>query len=377
VKRTAILSLVLAALALGYFSLSHRGRERLAGLFSLDHEIRVEVATAHKRALGRALIARGEILPLKETRVNSPISGIIKEMRFAVGDRVASGAVVATIEAGDLAARLASQEAAIKDAEEQIKRSGSQLLAAERQLSATRDLFQKNFIPRREVEIAEAAAATARAEKEAAEAQLAHRMSVSAQTRQVLSLSRITAPVAGFVSRRWLEPGALVNESTPLLSISQMEKVKVLARVKSVDAADIGAGTPSQIVADALPEKSFRGKVTQIQEVANFSGDESSLEIEVPNSSNALKIGMTVTISMPLEEQREGIFVPLGAVVQSAPGLNHIFVIEGGKALRKEVVFGKQQGGEIEVLSGVQAGEAVVAKGVDRLRDGSRVLPVQ
>jgi RND family efflux transporter MFP subunit len=377
VKRTAILSLVLAALMVGYFSLSHRGRQRLAGLFSLDHEIRVEVATAHKRALGRALTARGEILPLKETRVNSTISGIIKEMRFALGDRVASGAVVATIEAGDLAARLASQEAAIKEVEEQIKRIESQLLAAERQLSATRDLFQKNFIARREVEIAEAAAATARAQKEAAEAQLAQRMAVSAQTRQVLSLSRITAPVAGFVSRRWVEPGAVVSESTPLLSISQMEKVKVLARVKSVDAADIRAGTPSQIVADALPEKNFRGKVTQIQEVANFSGDESSLEIEVANSSNALKIGMTVTLSMPLEEQREGIFVPLGAVVQSAPGLNHIFVIEDGKARRKEAVFGKQQGGEIEVVSGLQAGEAVVAKGVERLRDGSRVLALE
>jgi len=377
VKRTVIASFILAGLIFGYLSLSASIRERLAGLFSLDHEIRVEVARAHKRTLGRALTARGEILPIKETRVTSNLSGVIKEMRFAAGDRVTKGAVIATIESGDLADRLASQESATKDAEERIQKIEKQSLAAEKHLNAMRDLFQKNLIARREVEIAEAAVATARAQKEAAEAQLAQRVSASAQTRHVLGLTQITAPIAGFVSRRWVDPGARVSESAPLFSISQTEKLKVVAHVKSVDAEKISAGTTGQIRVDALADKLFRGKVTQVQELANFFGDESSLEIEIPNPSNALVIGMAATVSLPIEEQRDGIFIPLGALVETSAGPSHVFIIEEGKARRKEAVFGKQHGGEIEVLSGVHPGEAVVAKGVERLRDGSRVLPVQ
>ena len=377
VKRALIPAVILGCLSAGYLSLSTPVRERLASLFSVEHEIQVEVASVHQRTLRRTLTARGEILPVKETRINSNISGTVKEIPFAAGERITKGAVIATIEAGDLAERLAVQEVAVKEAAEEIKKSERESLAAEKHLSAMRDLFQKNFIARREVEIAEAAAATARAQKEAAEAQLAQRLSSSAQTRHVLSLTRITVPVAGLVSRRWVEAGARVTESTPLVSISQTETLKFFAEVKSADTKNIVAGTPGEIVVDGLPEKVFRGKVTRIQELANFSGDESSLEVELANPGNALTIGMAATVSLPLEDPRDGIFVPLSARVQTEAGPSHVFVLEEGKARRKEAVFGKPQGSEIEVLSGLQPGELVVAKGVERLRDGSRVLAVE
>lgn len=376
-KRALIPAFVISSLSGAYLSLPGPVGEQLARLFSVEHEIRVEVARAEERAIGRTLSARGEILPVKETRINSTMSGIVKEIYFAGGERIAKGAVIATIEAGDLAERLAVQEMAIKGAEEEIKKAEKESLAAEKHLSAMRDLFQKNFIARREVEIAEAAAATARAQKEAAEAQLAQRLSVSAQTRYVLSFTKITAPVTGLVSRRWVEAGARVTESTPLVSISQTETLKFFAEVKSADTKNIVAGTPGEIVVDGLPEKVFRGKVTQIQELANFSGDESSLEVELANPGNALTIGMAATVSLPLDDPREAIFVPLSARVKTEAGPSHVFVLEEGKARRKEAVFGKPQGSEIEVLSGLQPGELVVAKGVERLRDGSRVLAVE
>ena len=377
VKRILILSSIVACSTLGYLSVSVPIRERLARLFSLEYEIPVEVAKAHKKTLGRTLTTRGELLAFKEVRVNSTISGIIREMRFAAGDKVAVGAVIAIIEAKDLTERLVTQEAAIKEAEAQIKRSESQLVAAEKQLSATRDLFQKNFIARREVELAEAAAATARAQKEVAEAQLAQRISLSAQTRHILTLARITAPVAGFVSRRWVEPGASVAESAPLISISQAGTLKILSHVKNVDLEKIRPGTAAQVVADALPDKVFRGKVTQVQELANFTGDESSVEVEVANPNGALKIGMAASASLPLEERRDGIFVPSGALVPTQGQQSHVFVLENGKARQKRVIFGKEQDGQIEVLSGLEPGQIVIVKGVDRLRDGSRVLAVE
>jgi RND family efflux transporter MFP subunit len=352
-------------------------RERLASLFALDHEIAVEVARAHKRVLGRTLTVNAELLPIKEIRVNSTISGIIKEVRFAAGDKVAAGAVIAVIEATDLTERLATQDAAIKEAEAQTKQTEIQLAAAQKQLSATRDLFEKNFIARREVELAEAAVATTRAQKEAADARLAQQISVSAQTRQVLTLARITAPVAGLVSRRWVEPGARVSEAGPLLSISQADSLKILAHVKSVDTENIRMGSAIQIMVEALPDKVFRGKVMGIQELANFSGDESSVEIEVANKTGALKIGMTATVSFPIVQRREGIFIPLGALIQTQGRQSHVFVLENGKAHLKPVVSGEEQEDQIEIVSGLVPDEIVVVKGMERLREGSRVLAVE
>jgi membrane fusion protein (multidrug efflux system) len=276
-----------------------------------------------------------------------------------------------------LAERLATQEGAIQEAEARIETSESQLIAAEKQLRAVRDLLQKDLIARREVELAEAAVETARAQKEAAEAQLAQRIAVSAQTRQVLSLARISAPMTGFVSRRWAEPGARVAEATPLLSISQMEKLKILTHVKSADAENMRPGTAVQVVADGLPDKTFRGKITLVQELANFSGDESSVEIEVANPNNTLKIGMAASVLLPTEEPRHGIFVPPGALVQTRGREGYVFVVENGKARQRPIVFGAEYEKQIEVLSGLDPGEVVVVKGADRLRDGSRVLALE
>jgi RND family efflux transporter MFP subunit len=351
VKRFLTLSLILSGLVIGYLLASAPVRDRLSRLFALDYEIPVEVRQAEKSFLGRPLTTRGALEP------------------------VAAGAVVAAVEAEDLSERLADQEAAIKEAEAHNKASESELAAAEKQLAELRDLYQKNLIARREVDQAEAAAKTARVQREAAQAQLAQRTSLSAQTRHVLHLAQITAPVAGVVTRRWSEPGAAVPEAAPILSIAPTDTLKIMLKLRSVDAEKIPPGMSVKVKVDALPGTDFRGKVTRVQELANFTGDESSVEIELANPGGALKFGMPVSVSFSTGERRDGIFVPKSALVE-IHGKPYVYINEGGKARQRNVTPGKQYDGEIEVVSGLEPGEAVVVKGVERLGDGSRVRAV-
>lgn len=375
-KRFFTLSSILAGLVVGYLLVSAPVRDRLSRLFALDYEIPVEVRHAEKSSLGQILTARGALEPVKEIRINGTIPGVIKDIRYAAGDKVAAGAVVAAVEAKDLAERLAAQEAAIKEAEAHIKETESQLAAVEKQLADLRDLYQKNFIARREVEQAEAAAKTARVQKEAAQAQLAQRTAVSAQTRHVLHLAEITAPVAGVVTRRWSEPGAAVLEAAPILSIAPTDTLKIMIKLRSVDAEKMPPGMSIKVKVDALPGTDFRGKVTRVQELANFTGDESSVEIELANPGGALKFGMPASVSFSTGGRRDGIFVPKSALME-IHGKPYIYIYEGGKARQRNVTPGKQYDGEIEVVSGLEPGEAVVVKGVERLGDGSRVRAVE
>jgi RND family efflux transporter MFP subunit len=156
-----------------------------------------------------------------------------------------------------------------------------------------------------------------------------------------------------------------------------MEKLKILTHVKSADAENMRPGTAVQVVADDLTDKTFRGKITLVQELANFSGDESSVEIEVANPNNTLKIGMAASVSLPMEEPRHGIFVPPGALVQTRGREGYVFVVENGKSRQRPIVSGTEYENQIEVLSGLDPGEVVVVKGADRLRDGSRVLALE
>jgi RND family efflux transporter MFP subunit len=372
VKGIFTLSFILAGLVGGYLLVSASIRDRLSELFALDYEIPVEVRKAEKSTFGPTLTARGELEPLKEVRVGATIPGVIKEIRFAAGDKVATGALVAVVEAKDLDERLAVQQVAIKEAEAHLKRTESQLAAAEKQLADLRDLYRKDFIARHEVEEAEAAAKTARAQIDAARAQLAQRTSVSAQTRHVLGLAQITAPFAGVITRRWSEPGDNVSDAEPVFSIAAADIVKIMVKLRTMDAVKILPRIPVKVNVDALPGRDFQGSVSQVEDTANFAGDELSVKIELANAGGALKFGMPATVSFSTGERRDGIFVPKSALIE-IQGKPVVYINEGGRARRRNVTPGKQHDGDIEIESGLEPGDVVVTRGVERLGDGSRV----
>ena len=376
VKRFLITCLVLAGSISAYWLVSVPYLDRLSRLFSVEYEIPVEVRKAEKTSLALTLTARGQLEPIKEVKAVATVPGVIKEIRYLTGDRVIAGAVVAVVEAQDLAERIAVEEAAVKETEANLQGSESRLAAAETQLADTRDLYGKNFIARRDVELAEAAVKTARIQKEAVQAQLAQRISMLAQTRHALGLARVTVPVGGIVTRRWAEPGALVTEAAPILSVAPMETLRMIVNMKSRDAEKLRPGTVAKVKVDVPPERDFRGVVTQIHETANFTGDELSVEVEVANPAGALKFGMPASVFFLAGERRNGIFVPSTALINGdvRPG---VYVNEGGIARQRYITPGERNNGEIEVVSGLEPGDAVIVNGAERLVDGSRVRVVE
>jgi membrane fusion protein, multidrug efflux system len=376
VNRFLRLAFILAVLILGYSQLSVSVRERFAGLFSLDYEIPVEVFEARMESMAHTLTARAELEPVREIKINATVPGVIKEIRYAAGARVSAGAVVAVLESNDLSERLRAEESAVQEAEVNVNNSQNQLAAAETQVANLRDLFRRDLIARRDADRAEAAVETNRVQLEVARAQFAQRTAALAQTRHVLSLATITAPRAGIVTRQWVEPGAAVSEGAPVLSMARADTLRILVNLKIKDAQTLHPGISAQVKVNAFPQRVFRGKVTQVQEVANFAGDELSVEVEIPNRDGALKFGMPAKLMFSIGEQRYGIFVPQAAVIE-AYGNNYLYVFIGGKARRRYVVVGEERKDRIEIASGLQPGEAVIIRGSDHLRDGARARVVQ
>lgn len=373
-KRYRVIFLPLAAivLAIGYSALRSSNRDRLSGWFAPDVEIPVKVLRVKEVQLARVIDLDGELQPLNETEIISQLPGIVKEIRYKAGDTVKAGAVVATIQSKELMERLRANEAAVKEAEDDLREKEKGIGSAEKELAHARELVQRDLIARRAVDDAEAAANLARAEKEVAEAQLAQRKSMLAQARYLLNLTRLVAPFGGVVTRRWVEPGGSVSPSMAILSIADSDTMRVAVRLTAKDAALVHPGMAVRLRMAAFPGREFAGKLVQISTSSEATDKAATAEIHLPNPDGLLKPGMKAVLSLAVDETHPALLVPKGSV-SDFQGKNYLYTVSAGKAERKAVTKGLEQDNEVVIISGLEEGEFVIVAGLEKLRPGSRV----
>ena len=373
-KRYRVIFLPLAAivLAIGYGGLRSSNRDRLSGWFAPDVEIPVKVLRVKEVQLARVIDLDGELQPLNETEIISQLPGIVKEIRYKAGDTVKAGAVVATIQSKELMERLRANEAAVKEAEDDLREKEKGIGSAEKELAHARELVQRDLIARRAVDDAEAAANLARAEKEVAEAQLAQRKSMLAQARYLLNLTRLVAPFGGVVTRRWVEPGGSVSPSMAILSIADSDTMRVAVRLTAKDAALVHPGMAVRLRMAAFPGREFAGKLAQISTSSEATDKAATAEIHLPNPDGLLKPEMKAVLSLAVDETHPALLVPKGSV-SDFQGKNYLYTVSAGKAERKAVTKGLEQDNEVVIISGLEEGEFVIVAGLEKLRPGSRV----
>ena len=373
-KRYRVIFLPLAAivLAIGYSALRSSNRDRLSGWFAPDVEIPVKVLRVKEVQLARVIDLDGELQPLNETEIISQLPGIVKEIRYKAGDTVKAGAVVATIQSKELMERLRANEAAVKEAEDDLREKEKGIGSAEKELAHARELVQRDLVARRAVDDAEAAANLARAEKEVAEAQLAQRKSMLAQARYLLNLTRLVAPFGGVVTRRWVEPGGSVSPSMAILSIADSDTMRVAVRLTAKDAALVHPGMAVRLRMAAFPGREFAGKLAQISTSSEATDKAATAEIHLPNPDGLLKPGMKAVLSLAVDETHPALLVPKGSV-SDFQGKNYLYTVSAGKAERKAVTKGLEQDNEVVIISGLEEGEFVIVAGLEKLRPGSRV----
>jgi RND family efflux transporter MFP subunit len=358
-------------LLLVYWELSPFVHRELIAWFGANAEIPVKVLRVKKVPLSRVIHIDGELQPLNETEIISQLPGVVKEIRYKVGDLVLAGAVVAMIQSKDLTDRLSAIEAAVKDAEEDLRDKEKQFQNAENEFANARELLRRDLIARRVVDDAEEAANLTRAEKDVAQTQLAQRQSMLDQERYLLTLTRLVAPFAGVVTRRWVERDASVSPSTPVLSIAQTEPMRVAVPIMSEDANWLRPGMTVRLRIDDFPDHEIEGKVAQITPAETTPGA-ATAEVHLFNRDGLLKPGMKAAGLVLPSEAQEVLLVPQECIIDSE-GKSYLYTAVAGKAERKAVVKGLQQSGKVVITAGLEEGEFVIIAGVEKLHAGSRV----
>lgn len=208
-------------------------------------------------------------------------------------------------------------------------------------------------------------------ERAAAEAAKAQARSALAAAEARLAQTRITAPSNGTVLTREVEPGAAVAPGTPVVVMTLDAATLLLAQPDEKNLRSIAVGMPARASADAFPDRHFDAVVDRVAPNVDLQRGTVDVWLRVPHPPDYLKTDMTLSIEIESARKPSALVIPADAIRDAAKPW--VLVVEGGRAVRRNVVLGLRGDETVEVISGLAEGDLVLRGAA---ADGERVRPV-
>jgi len=343
----------------------------------------VKLATAHEESLDALYRASGTVRGRTTAVLTSKTVGYVRSVAVRAGDRVQAGQVLAMLEANDSSASVRRANAGFEQSLEARAEAENAVSAAEAALriaKSTHDrvaaLHASGAVAQQEFDEAEARLQGATAQADMARARL--RMSGSrisqakaeiGEAQAALDYSRIVAPFAGQVIERRVEPGNLAAPGMPLLVLEQQGRVLVETAVEESRSSSVTLGDTVSVEIEALG-KPVLGRIGEIVPTVDVPSRAFLVKVDLPAEVVGLRPGMFARVSFRVG-QRTTLVVPGSAITHSG-ALDRLFAVEADRLRLRMVTLGERQGAWTEVLSGITAGERVVASPGPTVIDGSR-----
>jgi len=275
---------------------------------------------------------------------------------------VKKGQIVALVRPSDLPDQLAAARSSIG----QIK---AQAVLARTNYERASKLAPSGVVSQQELQSASAALASAQSAESSAQAQISG-LAIR------LGETRITSPITGYVSARRLDPGALVGPpgGGAIVTVVRMDRLRVFLTLNETDATGIAVGMDAHVALDALPGRSFSGKVVRVAPAFDPLTRTLEAEVQLANDAGELRPGMYGRGFIRREIHANTPVVSVNAV-QISSGRKYVFVLHDTKVERRNIVTGAEleDGTVLEVRSGLLPGDEVVVAGADALADGATV----
>ena len=342
-----------------------------------NRAIAVEVDEVRRGTIQENISAVGSLLANRSVSVAPKISGRVDRILVDVGDRVNDGQLLAQLDARELQEEVKEAEAELRVSEATLKGKDAELLDLKRKFERTKRLSEKNFISQQELDTSESERISASAQVELARAQIIQNKAKLANAKLQLSEARLNAPFPGYIEKRLLDPGAMVKDGTPIVSLVDIDRVKVMIPVVEQNYPRIVVGQAATVSLDAYPGRQFQGKVVRLTPVLSQETRTGEVEIEVDNPDGLLKPGMFARVEIDIKLRRDVLLVPEGALVKTPLG-HGVYRVKRGKSKNPSaelvaVELGSSRDGEAEIRGALKPGDRVVTLGGSLLKDGQRL----
>lgn len=304
--------------------------------------------------------------------VTTKMSGRITRMNVNLGDPVRAGQIVAQLEDDELQQQLQQSEASLEVSRAVVDQRQLELRNQQAVLDRAKGLREQGLISAEELEQAQNRHDVARAQLNLAQAQLNQSEAGLRELRIRLDYTRVSAPISGHVGRRHIDAGAFVSPGTPILTLVKLDTVKLIANVPERDVVKLEPGAIGEVTVDALPGRTFQGRVARIAPLFDPQTRTGQVEIEIPNPTGELRAEMFARVDLVLASRIGVLRVPRAALV--VKGLQEgVYVVEDGIARYQPVRLGLSQEDWVEVTEGLRAGDLLVTQGANLVNDGDAV----
>ncbi|MDP9128032.1 MAG: efflux RND transporter periplasmic adaptor subunit, partial [Pseudomonadota bacterium] len=200
--------------------------------------------------------------------------------------------------------------------------------------------------------------------------------------KQLEGFQEITAPFDGTITARNTDTGALINAGSggtgaELFHIAETDKLRVYVQVPETYSAYITPAMKAELHFTEHADESFMGVLIRTADAIDPVTRTLLMELEVENASNRLLPGSYVEVHLKLAASGRSVHIPVNTLLFRAAGLQVAVVDTEGKARLRSITVGRDYGKEVEVASGLSAGETIIANPPDSLLDGQTVKPVK
>ncbi|MFL5514143.1 MAG: efflux RND transporter periplasmic adaptor subunit [Gemmatimonadales bacterium] len=344
-KPIHIVLLMLAALAgCNRAESEGKGSEGGGGPGGAPPAMPVEASAARSDTVVDAILATGQIEAMQSIDLRPEVEGRLVQILVREGALVARGTPLFKIDDAELKAQVAEVTA-----ERDLARQS---------LTRTRDLLSQK--------------ASSQAELERAEATMRSNEAQLERLRVRLERTLVRAPFAGVVGQRFVSLGDYVNSDTRLVSLQTVTPQRASFQVPERYADQLKLGQRVNFRVAALPGRDFSGKVDFVDPMVKLPGRTIMVKAVVPNPRRELQSGMFIEARLATDVRPKAVVIPEDAVLP-LQGASFVWVVNNGKAARRQVELGVRTPGFVEVKNGVESNEQVVVGGQERLAEGAPV----
>ena len=335
-----ILLPVLAALATAACG-SRGGQQRAAGpgFPAPDATPSVEVVSASSRDVAEESTYSATVQPYATNNIMPQTGARIRKINVEVGDYVVKGQVLAEMD------RL------------QLEQLELQIRNDEVEYARLKGLFEQGGVSQSDFEAAELSYKVRKTNYE-----------------NLLENTVLRSPINGYVTARNFDEGDMFSMSAPLFTVQQVVPVKLLVGISESEYTRVSRGDRVSLSADALPGRSFTGRIVRLYPTIDAATHTFNAEVVVDNADRALRPGMFARVSVTFGTHRRIVLPDRCIVKQEGTGQRFVYLVRSDNTVSYvPVTLGRHMGAEYEVVDGVQEGETVVSKGQATLKDGVKV----
>jgi RND family efflux transporter MFP subunit len=382
-----MLASLVAATALVACKASSATSEQAGGRGAVPHDVReVEVVSAVQDRLVRAVTVTGTLAAEEQVTLSLKVTGRLQELHVDLGSQVRKGQVLARLVPTDFNLRVSQADAALRQArarlglpldgendrveleQTSLVRSARAMLEEARLNHERQTTFvERGIASKATLDSADAALKVADSRYQDAIEEVLNRQAVLEQRRTELELARqalrdsqLISPLDGVVRERHVTVGQYLAVGTPAVTIVRMHPLRLRMSVPEREAQQVRVDQEVQVRVEG-DTAVYVGRVARVSPAIDEASRTLMVEAEVPNPKALLRPGSFASASIVSSNEDPAISIPTSALVTFA-GVEKVLTVQDGKVVEKRVSVGRRERDRLEIVSGLAAGEQVIAQ---------------